>query len=358
MKITRYLIAASVGAVLLTTAQCKKETPKKPDTFKKETLLTNVADNYIIPGYAELQLNVNALNTSWSTFAADETADNFNGVRSAWQAAAISFQKVKFLEVGPAMTIGFSAALGTFPTDTAQIESNITGGSYDLATAANIDAIGFDALDFLLYGADAYAKLVNSAARRLYVQNVIAKMKSETDQVVNAWSSYKATFIAGTGTETTSAFSVLVNAFCKDFEIAKSAKIGAPIGTATLGVPLPEYFEARRSGIGKALLIANLTGLRRLFTGTPYSGAGGGTGFDDYLVAIDRTTLGNTIDQRFIYLTSEPANWLGTIEEKHAASPEALTAYYQYMQGTVVYIKTDMASAFGVLITYQDNDGD
>ena len=79
------------------------------------------------------------------------------------------------------MTIGFSAALGTFPADTTQIENNITNGGYNLAVAANIDAIGFDALDFLFYGNDAFNKLTGSAARRQYVTDVIAKMKSETE---------------------------------------------------------------------------------------------------------------------------------------------------------------------------------
>jgi len=39
-------------------------------------------------------------------------------------------------------------------------------------------------------------------------------------------------------------------------------------------------------------------------------------------------------------------------------NPQSLDNLYVKMQNLVVSIKTDMSSAFGVLITYQDNDGD
>ena len=357
MKASRYFVLFSIAAVSLTATQCKKNKEEDPEEFKKEAILQNLADNYITPGYSELQLNVNALSTSWMAFAADQSTANYAVLKSDWENASLSFQKVKFLEVGPAMTIGFNAALGTFPADTTQIEANVTSGSYDLTTMPNIDAVGFDALDFLFYGDDAYNKLVTSAARRTYVGDVIAKMKNETDQVVNGWPAYKATFIAGTGTAATSSFSVLVNAFSKDYESAKAFKIGVPIGKATLGVVLPHYFEARRSGLGKKLLQANTNGMHAVFMGNSFSGTSG-TGFDDYLLALERSDLASTIDSRLASIASQPASWTGTIENVLTTSPQTLQDYYSYMHGTVVYIKTDMSSAFGVLITYQDNDGD
>ena len=357
MGTKRYIIVLTVLTAFIVTTQCKKKKEDEPEEFKKETILINLADNYIAPGYNRLQLDVNAFNSSWLAFSTDPSASNFADLKTKWAAASMTFQALKFVEAGPAMDISFSAALGTFPADTTQIENNIAAGTYDLSTMANIDAVGFDAFDFLFYGEDAYNKLVISAARRQYVQDIITKMKTETDLVANGWSGYRSAFIAGTGTETTSSFSVLVNAFCKDFEIAKAAKVGIPIGTATLGVSLPEYFEARRSGLGKELLKANIKGLYRFYLGSSFQGSAG-TGFDDYLIELERTELATTIDERFAHLSAEPLSWAGSVEETYNSSPSTLTSYYQYMHGTVPFIKVDMASAFGVLITYQDNDGD
>lgn len=358
MKKTSYwsLIALSLMVIM---SSCKDK--NKDDTkeeFKKEEILSNLADNYIIPGYADLQTRLNTLSDSWNTFVASPSQTTLDAVRADWQTANVSFHRVKLIEVGPAMNVGLGSALGTFPADTAQIETNITAGTYNLATAENIDAIGFESLDFLFYGSDCLNKLTTSSARRTYVTDIISKMRNEINQVVSDWSTYRSTFIAGTGTSSTSAFSVLVNAFCKDFELAKTAKLGIPIGTQSLGIQQPAYLEARRSGLGKTLLQTNVEAVHDVFLGMSLSGSSNGQGFDDYLSALDKGSLSSTIDARFAYMESQPASWSGTIENMMASSPTTLMDYYNYMQGTVVYLKTDMAAAFGVLITYQDNDGD
>ena len=41
-----------------------------------------------------------------------------------------------------------------------------------------------------------------------------------------------------------------------------------------------------------------------------------------------------------------------------ASNQSELDELYNLIQQQVVNLKTDMTSAFGVLITYQDNDGD
>lgn len=359
MKKTAFYLILSATAFGLLFAQCKDKDKDEKEEFKKEEILTNLADNYIIPGYSDLQTRLNTLSSSWNAFASTPSQANLDVVRTNWMEANTSFHRVKLFEVGPAMTVGLSAALGTFPADTVQIDANITTGGYNLATAENIDAIGFESLDFLLFGYDALNKLSNSSARRLYVNDIIAKMVSEVNQVVTEWSTgYRSTFVAGTGTSSTSPFALLVNTFCKDYELAKTAKLGIPIGMQSLGIQQPYYLEARRSGHGKTLLLTNIQAVHDVFLGKSYTSGTNGKGFDDYLIALERSSLSSTIDSRFTYMETQPPVWSGTIENMMISSPATLTDFYNYMQGTVVYMKTDMASAFGVLITYQDNDGD
>lgn len=345
--------------LLVLAVSCKdKNKEEDKEEFKKETILTNLADNYIQPGYTDLQQKMNALSDSWNAFVTTPSQSALEDAQAKWREANLSFHKVKMFEVGPAMTVLLNASLGTFPADTTQIEANVSTGTYDLATADNIDAIGFESLDFLFFGYDCLNKLTNSSSRRNYVTDVITKMRNEVNQVVNAWGTYRATFIAGTGTSSTSPFAILVNAFCKDFELAKTAKLGIPIGVQSLSIQQPYYLEARRSGFGKELLAANIQALHYVFLGKSYNGSSNGSGFDDYLIAIEKGTLSSTIDARFSYMDVQPGSWNGTLEAMMSSSPTTLEDFYDYMQGTVVYMKTDMASAFGVLITYQDNDGD
>lgn len=328
-----------------------------PVNFDKGPIMTNLADNYIIPGYADLSSKVNALQTAWNNFVANQTQGNLDNVKSELTNATISFHKVKIFDVGPAMTNGLMSALGTFPADTTQIKSNITAGTYTLTTADNIDAIGFDALDYLFYRSDAL-NLLQGASTKQYVSDLITKMKAEVDFVVNGWTTYRSTFIAGVGTASTDPFAILVNAWCRDFELAKTLQLGIPIGTQTLGIQQPHYLEARRSGIGQQLLQANIETVHAVFKGMSYDGSIDGIGYEDYLNNIEKSTLASTINSRFSYMKSHPDTWSGGLEGMMASDPATLTAFYDYMQGTVVYMKTDMSSAFGVLITYQDNDGD
>lgn len=352
-----FLTVMLIGAALSFTS-CKHKDKDDSVDFDKRPIMENLADNYIIPGYTDLSDKVNALETAWNTFLSDPSQANLELTQNAWFNANISFQHVKAFDFGPAMTSGLLSAYGTFPADTVQITNNISSGSYDLQTADNIDAVGFDALDFLLYRSNALSVIQASVNMQTYISDLIAKMKTEISNVTSNWQSYRGTFVDGTSTASTAPFALLVNTFCRDFELSKTTKVGIPIGTQSLGIQQPVYLESRRSGKGKELLIASMEASRSIFSGLSLSNGANGSGFDDYLTALEKTSLSSTIQSRLDYLAATPATWNENIEGLMGSNPQILTDYYNYMQSTVVSMKTDMASAFGVLITYQDNDGD
>lgn len=355
MKLAKWTIPL---VALLVIAACKKK--KEEDTeFDKGPIMVNMADNYIIPGYADLKNKISTLETTWNDFLADKTQPKLDAVKQAWVDANSSFQHVKAFDFGPAMTANIAFTFGTFPCDTTQINNNIQNGGYDLSATQNLDAGGFDALDYLFYSAGALNKFQNSSEACTYVSDIVSKMKNEITAVVSGWSSYRNTFVNGTSNESTSPFALLVNNFCKDFELCKTTKIGFPIGNQTLGIQQPNYLEARRSGISRTLLIENIRACRAIFNGLNLSGNTNGMGFDDYLNAIEgKASLSSTIQSRFDYMLATPQTWNETLEQLMNSSPSTLSNFYDYQQGSVIYMKTDMASAFGVLITYQDSDGD
>lgn len=184
------------------------------------------------------------------------------------------------------------------------------------------------------------------------------KLKSETTQVTNAWGTYAPTFKESTGTETTSGFSELVNEFNRDYELAKTAKLGIPIGKQSLGIQMPEYLEARNSAISLDLLRQSVLALQQYYNGNALTGGNNGVGFDDYLIHLERSELNETINANFNGILAKIDSFTGSMEEEMAANPQGLDELYTLIQGQVISLKTDMTSAFGVLITYQDNDGD
>lgn len=352
------VLTLSIGLVSgIVSCKNKKDEEQKPD-FNKGSLLSNVSSAIILPALTDFQNNVNALSASFSTVNTTISEENFDAMRQSWKVAYMTWQTVKIFDFGPIRNIAFKSSTGTYPSDTAEINTNISNGSYDLASAANVDAIGFSALDYLFYNYDAYNLFATSSNYRQYIGDVIAKIKTETDLVVSQWGSYASTFNASTGTESTSAFSLFVNEYNRDFELAKNAKLGIPIGKQSLGIQLPEYLEARYSKIGLELFTENIHALYNVFNGVSYNGSSNGVGFDDYLNHLDKSALTTTINTKYTQIIGQANSISTSMEEAMTTNPSALDQLYVLMQGQVVNIKTDMTSAFGVLITYADNDGD
>ena len=345
-------------AVLSIAASCKKKGDDDVIPFDKESLLINFSDNLIAPSLWMLESTMDQLQSDFTTFEANPTQANLDVLRNSWKDAYLTWQTVKPFDFGPIRTYGFKAATGTYPSDTGKIESNIAAGSYTLASAGNIDAVGLHSLDFLLYREDALSFFVSNANYMTYTGDVIAKLKSETTTVKNAWAAYAPTFKASTGTETTSGFSQLVNEFNRDYELAKVAKLGIPIGKQSLGIQMPEYLEARKSGFSLDLLRQNVLALKQYYNGNAFAIGNEGIGFDDYLIHLERADLNQSINAKFDEVLAKIDSFSGSMEVEMNSNAQGLDELYTLMQGLVISLKTDMTSAFGVLITYQDNDGD
>ncbi|MCH2225045.1 MAG: imelysin family protein [Crocinitomicaceae bacterium] len=357
MRRTKLTLMLSMGLVLMTASNCNKP-PVEAAEFDKSALLTNIANNCIIPSLADFEDKINVLEADYITFQGDRTDANLTVVKESWKQAYIRWQTVKMYDFGPLRNIGFKGAASTFPTDTTQIDNNIVDGTYNLASADNADAIGFPSLDYLLYKNDALNHFTTNENYTTYGLDIIQKMKSEISSITSSWTGYKTTFIASTGTETTSAFSELINEFNRDYELAKNAKIGIPLGKQSLGIQLPDYIEARKSGISFELLRESISSIQKLYNGDYFNSSTSDQGFYEYLKHLERDDLADAINTRFNDILNKIDSFSGTFEDEMSSNVSGLDELYSLIQGQVVNLKTDMTSAFGVLITYQDNDGD
>src|SRR6218665_2694608 len=91
------------GLLLITNCKDKKG-QEEEDEFKKGELLTNLADNYIIPHYTELQSLVFTLDTKLGDYLLNPSTTTYNDVKSAFLNAAEEYQRVKMFNFGPGMT--------------------------------------------------------------------------------------------------------------------------------------------------------------------------------------------------------------------------------------------------------------
>ncbi len=368
-----FVLSGIVGLFLVFIGACETKKPnKQTDNFDKKSLLTNIGTNLIVPGYDSLVLETDSLVARASVFIANTDANALTKLRAQVLKTWERFELISAFEIGPADAEILRASVNTFPCDTAQIMSKIKAGDYDLSAAADIDAKGFPALDFLLFEIDSDTKNTlhrfNTASyagnAKQYLQKVIAEISTKSSQMQHMWKpgggDYLHSFIQNTSSGVGGAMGMLVNQFCFDIEILKNAAIGIPAGKKSLGLMYPEKCEAYYSSHSLNLAKLHLKQLEQIYTGNSF--AGEGIGFDDYLHHLQskygQEMLYDVIAKKF---TSARAK-LDAVPETLAQSVNTHTsevdAVYNELQQLVVLLKVDMTSALGVQITYQDNDGD
>lgn len=370
-------IVVCMGLLLLSImlVQCKKKTGAdelNPEPhFDKPAMLANIGENIILPAYENLKCSVDSLSWSTEAFLKNPDAGTLTGVQTSFIKAYIRFESASTFEFGPADAELMRASFNVFPCDTPKINSKIAKGDFNLSTADDIDVKGFPAIDFLLFSGGHTAVLtrftsaVNAGNAKLYLNTLVAELKYKIDAVHLGWSStggnYINQFKTNLGNSVGSSLGLLVNQFSFDYEILKNARVGIPLGKKSFGTPYPNKVEAVYSTQSLALALEQLKSLENIFLGRDAKGKDG-LGFDDYLTALNTQhpmgPLNEVIKNKFIAAKTKLAAVQGPLAQAILTSTANVDAAYQELHQLTVLIKVDMPSALGVMITYEDNDGD
>jgi uncharacterized protein len=359
-------------ALILALSACRNKDDKKdegPD-FDRQGMLTNIGENIILPNYASLKTDVEGMDASIQAFTDNPNISTLEEVQAKFKSAYLAWQSCSLFELGPAEEELLRANLNTFPTNRVNINNNIASGSYNLGSASNLSAKGFPAIDYLLYGfqntkqeiVDQYTVDANALNRKNYLKAISAEIKLKTSNVYNAWSpsggNYLNTFKNNSGTDVGSSLGMLVNQLNYDLEFIKNPKIGTPLGKQSLGQAIPANTEAYYGGFSMELANKNILNIENVYLGRSAAGIDG-VGLDDYVLFLKKNSeLSNTIKGQFSLIISKMSLVGDPLSEKIISAPTLVDDAYKAIQMTVVYTKTDMTSAMGILITYQDNDGD
>ncbi len=375
MKITVKNTCLVFGiALLFTTVSCvkdKKIVDEKPP-FDRKVMLENIGNEIIIPNYNTLLTQVQALNLAVDNFTAAPNDINLEECKTAFLNSWKAWQHCSTFEIGPAEQRILRANINSFPTDTNKINNNIRSGSYNLATASNLTAKGFPSIDFLLFHSTLSSDIVlqyttdeHAEKRKQYLNTLVAEIVDQVTYVNNQWiasgGNYIGTFTTSLGNNAGSSIGMLVNQLNYDYEIIKTNKLGIPLGKKSLGTPYPEKVEAYYCGKSMDLIKENFNAIEALYLGKTSSGTNK-TGLDDYLLHLDAkhnsSTLDAAIKEQFVVTRTAIAAVPDPLSSTILNNTTLVNSAYIEIQKAVVLLKADMPSALGVLITYQDNDGD
>lgn len=364
-----------ITAILGVFASCSSESdsPASGDNFDRGALLTNWADNIIIPRFEDYQTKIDLLNNDVATFNAAPSQDNLNNLRATWLNAYKSYQYVNVFNIGKADEINFTNRTNIYPVNTAGIEANVTSGVYNLELLSQFDKQGLSALDYMLNGLassdteilDFYTTNSKAANFKQYLLDLTSNLKTNADAIVTDWNgSFRATFINSSGNSVSSSLNKMVNNFVKNFEKdIRAGKIGIPAGIYSNGTQFPEKVEAYyKNDISKILLNESVKGAQDFFNGKHFNSATEGESLKSYLNFLNTVRSGQNlstiINNQFATINSANAVLSDSFSSQVNTSNAKMILSFDELQKNVVYFKLDMMQALNITVDYVDADGD
>ncbi|GAB3924481.1 imelysin family protein [Larkinella terrae] len=348
--------------------------PSNTGTDRK-VLLTNIADNIILPSYANFKTKFDLMLAKSDAFAAKPDQASLTAFRQAWVDAYTEWQKVELFDVGPAESKTLRYFFNIYPANVTGIEENIVAGNASLELPASYPKQGFPALDYLINGLAAtddaillkYTTAADAAKRLAYVKQIMTQMNTMFTAVQTEWTAtYRDKFINATGIDVSGSLSKLVNGYVLNYErYIRSGKFGIPSGAMVNGVPSPEKVEAfYKKDISLILAKTAHQASIDFFNGKDVKTGKEGPGFKTYLTALGAKDsqsgklLVEVINAQFDASNAKLGTLKPNLYDEVKTNNAAMVAVYTEMQKAVRMLKVDMTSAMSITITYADNDGD
>ena len=359
---------------VLTLASCSSDNANTTsgDDYNRTDLLTNWADNLIIPRLTNYQSKVVALQASTVTFTASPNQGNLEALRVNWLEAYKAYQYVGAFNIGKAEEINLNVATNTYPTSVAGITTNITNGGYNFALLSQYDKQGFPALDYMLNGLAStdteiinfYVSNANAAGYKQYLTDLSNTLKSNIDLVVTDWNtSYRAIYIASNGNAISSSVNKTINSFVKHYEKdIRLGKVGYPAGKFGIST-FPEKVEAYyKNDVSKVLLNESIIATKDFFNGKHFNSTTTGVSLKSYLdylnVVRDNQKLSDIINNQFGTINAKNALLSDSFSNQVITNNNAMLTSYDELQKLVTNFKLDMMQAFNITVDYVDADGD
>lgn len=342
------------------------------DDFNRQAMLTNWADNFIIPAYQALASDLSALKTDKDAFVANPNQDNLDALRFSWLEAYETWQYVEMFNIGQAEQINYAFQMNVYPTNVSDIQNNIQNGNYDLASVNNNDAVGFPAVDYMLYGIgendtmiiDAYTSDALAESNKTYLSDLIDQMESLTTIVLNDWTSiYRNEFVNSTANTATSATNKIANDFIFYYEKGLRAnKIGIPAGVFS-ATPFSDKVEAfYNKNVSRQLALNGLNAVQKFFNGEGFNSTSTGESFKQYLDYLNTIKDGADLSQLINDQFDEAELKIQALNDNFAQQVETdntkMTVAYDELQKAVVLLKVDMIQAMNISVDFVDADGD
>ncbi len=365
----RSLFVALGFVLLITGCQKDKDDPTNDlfATYDRRAMLTRLRDTAVVPAYEELAQYATQLHAAIDLLGANPTSADLERAQDAWLEAARAWKRTDVFAFGPAETLNLRSGIGA-EADPVTIENAIAATppiDQAFVDTRPTTAKGVWALEYLLFERDGgnqavLTRLTTGPAaprRRAYLTAIATDLRARTEATSTAWRSGpdRAQFVEADGNDVTSSLSLLVNASVQTIETIKNDRLGRPLGDENGGTAQPASAEGYRSGTSGQLIRASLDGIRAVWPGT--SNQPGLNGLLDHLGAQSAGgqalsgAINGRLDAAYTRATGDVVSLVG--QERQPVLDLQVD-----VKMLTVLLKTEAVSKLGVLLTFNDNDGD
>lgn len=361
--------------------------------FDRNALLASLAENVIVPTYAELVTATAALETAAAAYATSLSPSDLAAARVAWRAAMHVWQRAELTQLGPA---GISGAVPggqdlrdeiySWPlVNRCRTDTIVVSGDYaHTETFANelVNVRGLDALEYLLFNestANACAPqtpinaegswdaLTDVAQRRADFAHSLSLILHEHAQVLHAaWDPQAGNFtaeLAGAGQSATTydsaqaALNAVSDAMFYIEGVTKDVKLAVPTGLSPdcSSDTCPNDLELAFSHDSKEAIRQNIIGFAHLLSGGTADDA---LGFYDWLRHVGAGDLADTMQAKI----DDAEAAVDAIEEDDLAvalanDPASVEALYFALKSATDLLKSDFITVLDLELP-QDVQGD
>lgn len=353
---------------------CTSTTSTGPDPsdFDRQAILSNWADNIIIPALTDFSQKTENLKEAGSIFSNNPTSETLIAFRQEWKSSYLAWQHVTMFETPKTMELRYRDNLNIYPVDVAELEENINQGDYNLTLPSTNDSQGFPALDYMLNGLGEndteilsfYTDNQQADSYKNYTTDLVARIDTLTDNVLEHWnSSYRDEFVNNSGNGSNSSLDMMVNDFIFYFEKnLRAGKIGIPAGVFS-GNPLATHVEAfYDSDFSKVLFFESINATQNFFNGNHFNSTNKGESLDSYLDFLNTikngTDLNTLINNQFESIKNEAQSLNDNFSQQIESDNTLMLKTYDQLQMNVILLKVDMLQALNINIDYVDADGD
>ncbi len=359
---------------------------RPPDTFDRQAMVAHLAEQVLLPTYEAFAGRAAELGPAVDAYCAalggKQEAAARTAAQAAWRAAMLEWQAAELMLVGPAAMDdrALRDVIYSWPvTSTCAIDREVMERHLDPAhdlSAELSNRRGLPALEYVLFAAslehtcpvasppegwDALEDAMRAQARCGFAQAAAADLAAQADAVATGWRPDGGNYVgqlAGAGESSSDigtpqeAANLISDAmFYIDTE-TKDMKLGEPAGIAdnscgAVEEPCADEIESRTSGHSKENVVRNLEAFRMLYTGDRPP-AGGGPGFDDFLVGLGASDVAEQMAADIDAAIAAAGGIPGTLEEALAADRESVVATYGAVKTVTDTLKSQFLTVLGL----------